>query len=455
MLPEWYAKNKELSRINSILAFGERKQVKKQSKQLQQVMQNRFRWWSYMTPKRVILLVLRIVLGAQVVTLVALELIAFWRERSMKKIKKKPFPYPELDEVKVGGNTLELYADGHDLYTAMLEAIDEAQECIYIESYIWKDDAIGCEVKKHLVAKAEQGIDVYAIFDGFGNLVVPHSFKVFPSSIHSMEYRPIRRPWYIIDPRRYALDHRKLLIADGKIGFIGGYNLGSPFATEWRDTHLRIRGLAAADLAHSFIEFWNRSNPRDRITRHFSRRFDPYISVRGNDAVRLTFPIRDMYIDAIEQADQRILLTNAYFVPDRTLLEALVDARKRGVDVRIVVPWRSNHIIVEWLSRGYFTECLRAGIRVYGYDHTMLHAKTCTIDGQWSTVGTANLDRLSSIGNYEINVEIYSQALARQMELIFEYDTAEAVELRLDYWTSRPWYAKLGETTITPLRYLL
>lgn len=431
--------------------------MKTQGNQLTQVAQSigAPRWWRKWTPRRVIVVVFRIILGAQVVTLATLEIIAFWRERSMKKIKKQPFPYPDLGEVVVGGNTLQLYANGNDLYADMLEAIDDAQETIYIESYIWKDDAIGSEIKKRLIAKADQGVEVYAIFDGFGNLVVPHSFKVFPAKIHALEYQPLKRPWYVIDPRRYALDHRKLLIVDGNIGFIGGYNLGSPFATEWRDTHLRIKGPAAATLAHSFIDFWNRSSPRDRITRHFSRHFDPYISVRGNDAIRLTFPIRDMYIDAIEQAEERILLTNAYFVPDRTLLEALVDARKRGVDVRIVVPWRSNHIVVEWLSRGYFTECLRAGIRVYGYDHTMLHAKTCTIDGQWSTVGTANLDRLSSLGNYEINVEIYSPDLARQMERIFEYDTADAAELRLDDWASRPWYAKLGETTIAPLRILL
>lgn len=405
--------------------------------------------------KRMIMLALQVILGAQIATLLTLELIAFWRERNMKKIKKMPFPYPDLHEVTVGRNKLQLYANGNDVFQAMLEAISEASASIYVESYIWKDDAIGLEIKKRLIAKAEMGVDIYVIFDSFGNLVVPRSFKIFPRSVHALEYRPIRRPWHILDPRHYALDHRKLLIVDGHTGFIGGYNLGSPFATEWRDTHLRIEGPAAADLAHSFIDFWNRTVPRDQITHRYHGRFNPLINVRGNDVARLTFPIRDMYIDAIEKAEQKILLTNAYFVPDRILLEALITARKRGVDVRVVVPWRSNHIVVEWLARGYFTRCLKAGICVFGYQHTMLHAKTCTIDGQWSTVGTANLDRLSSIGNYEINVEVYNQAFARQMEQIFECDTADAVELRLDYWTGRPWYAKLGERTIAPFRYLL
>jgi cardiolipin synthase A/B len=413
------------------------------------------RLWRYLSPRRALLTIVRAALILQVITLVALEVIAMLRERSMKRMKKKPFPYPSLDEVRVGKNRVQLYASGKELYPAMLDAIEGARECIYLESYIWKDDEIGAEVKKRLIQKAEQGIAVYVIFDGFGNLVVPHSFKVFPPSVHALEYVPIKRPWHIFDPRRYALDHRKLLIVDGHIGFIGGYNLGVAFATEWRDTHLRIDGPAAADLAHTFIDFWNRSSPRDEIERHYRRHFDPLITLRGNDASRLTFPIRDMYIDAIDQAEHHIMLSNAYFVPDRSLLGALKEAHKRGVDVRIVVPWASNHIVVEWLSRGYFTECLRAGIRVFGYDHTMLHAKTCTIDGQWSTVGTANLDRLSSLGNYEINVEIYSADVAHQMEKIFAFDTTDAVELTLDYWTNRPWYAKFGESMIAPFRYLL
>ena len=122
--------------------------------------------------------------------------------------------------------------------------------------------------------------------------------------------------------------------------------------------------------------------------------------------------------------------------------------------MQVLVPWISNHVVVDWLTRGYFTECLEAGIRVFGY-RTMLHAKTCTIDGQWSTIGTANLDRLSAVGNYEINAEVYSEALARQMEELFQSDTTNAVELVKGPWISRPWYSKLGERILAPLRLLL
>jgi cardiolipin synthase len=163
---------------------------------------------------------------------------------------------------------------------------------------------------------------------------------------------------------------------------------------------VRIVGPAVADLARSFIDFWNR-----HITRHYPRRFDSRITFLSTDAQRLTFSIRNMYLGAIERAEHTIRLSNAYFVPDGTLFEALKAAARRGVEVQILVPWISNHVAVDWLARGYFTECLQVGIRVFGY-RSMLHTKNCTIDGAWSTIGTANLDRLSSVGKYEINAEV-------------------------------------------------
>ena len=393
-----------------------------------------------------------LLIALESVTVLILQLITAHRRR---KEQKGGFPHPYLNEVQVGENILEVYDYGRDLYDAMLAAIDNARDSIYLETYIWKDDAVGQEFKEHLARKAAQGVDVYVVFDRFANTVVPHDFKVFPPSINVLQYQSICRPWHVFDPRRYALDHRKLLVVDGCSSFIGGYNLGSLYATSWRDTHLRIEGPASADLAQSFIDFWNQQHPKyRRITRHYPRRFNPLINVRGTSTLRLMFPIRDMYIEAIDRAEHAIRLTNAYFVPDRVLLDALKDAAGRGVDVQVLVPWVSNHVVVDWLTRGYFTECLKAQVRIFGYRH-MLHAKTCTIDSQWSTIGTANLDRLSSIGNYEINVEVYSKKLAHQMEELFKCDKTNTFELTLDQWMSRPWYAKLGEHILHPLRFLL
>lgn len=408
---------------------------------------------SRLSIRQILFRTLGIVLVLQIITVATIWIVAKVRNRKPKK--NVSFAHLDLDPVQVGENTLQTYTYGRYLYDAMLAAIDEAQDTIYLESYIWKGDAVGEEFKAHLIRKAEQGVAVYIIFDAFGNLVVPRSFKTFPDSVHSLEYQAIRNPSHFFDPRRYALDHRKLLVVDGKTSFIGGYNIGSLYATEWRDTHLRISGPAANDIAQSFVEFWNRfCRKNQEISHHYTRVFDPAINLRGNDALRLTFPIRDMYIDAVDNAEHTISLTNAYFVPDAILFKSLKDAAERGVDVRVLVPWNSNHFVVDWLARRYFARCLKAGIRIFGY-HTMLHAKTCTIDGQWSTIGTANLDRLSSLGNYEISAEVYSKEVAQQMEAIFKSDTAGAFELTLENWSSRPWYARLGEDILAPLGVVL
>jgi cardiolipin synthase A/B len=406
-------------------------------------------------PRHSILLTLLALTGVlvvlQAVIVIILQVVSARRKR---RRHEGSFPHPSLTDVHVGENRLRVYDYGRDLYDAMLTSIDAARESVYLETFIWKDDEVGRAFKEALVRKAAQGVEVYVVFDSFGNLVVPHAFKVFPETVHVLSYKIASRPWHLLDPRRYALDHRKLLVVDGVTSFDGGYNLG-PYATTWRDTHLRIVGPAAADLAQSFIGFWNRHGTgRAPITRHYPRRYDSRISFRSTDAVRLTFPIRDMYIAAIDRAERSIRLSNAYFVPDGILFDALTAAAQRGVEVQVLVPWISNHVVVDWLTRGYFTACLRAGIRVFGYQH-MFHAKTCTIDGVWSTIGTANLDRLSSVGNYEINAEVESEALARHMEELFSCDTTNAVELTREQWMGRPWYSKLGEVILSPLRALL
>ena len=410
-----------------------------------------FNVWCIRITRRILITVVLL----QVLTAAILLLVAALRRRQRDKTN---FPWRRFDDVQVGENRLRLYCYGRELYDDMLAAIDNAEECIYIESYIWKADNVGWEFKRHLAQKAEKGVAVYVIFDRFANLVVPRSFKSFHPKIHVLQYQTFKHVGHVFDVRRYSLDHRKLLIVDGHTSFIGGYNIGSLYATSWRDTHLRIVGPASADLANSFVDLWNRfrsHKSNNSITSHYPRRFDPFVILHGNDAMHLTFPIRDMYIEAINHADRHIYLTNAYFVPDHVLLGALKDAAQRGVDVRIMVPLESNHILTDWVSHSYYNECLEAGIHLLRYKAAMHHAKTCTIDGQWSTVGTANLDRLSSIGNYEINMEIYSAEFAQQMELLFACDATEVAELTLAAWRNRSWLIKFSEKLLAPYRFML
>jgi len=399
---------------------------------------------------RILLRVTGVIFLLQIATVLILQVVSMQRRHKHHKVS---FAHPRLKEVLVGDNHLLIYDYGRNLYDDMLAAIGDARESIYLETYIWKGDEVGQQFKDALERKAAEGVKVYVIFDRFANTVVPRSFKTFSPAMHVLEYQSIIRPWEVLDPRRFALDHRKMLVVDGTIGFIGGYNLGSLYATSWRDTHLRIEGPATADLAQSFIDFWNEHTIRQpSVKMHYPRRFDPLINIIGTNALRLTFPIRDTYIEAIDRAEHSIYLSNAYFVPDGVLVSALKDAAKRGVDVRLLVPWVSNHIVVDWLARGLFTECLQAGIRIFGYQD-MLHAKTCTIDRVWSTIGTANLDRLSAVGNYEINAVIYDESIACQMEDLFNSDTTNAFEITLEQWIKRAWYQKFAERLLSPFRF--
>jgi cardiolipin synthase len=382
--------------------------------------------------------------------------LVFVSELRKRRAAPASFPHERRQIAEVDGNDVRIYTYGQDLYNAMLAAIDGAQSTIYLETFIWKGDPLGAAFKEHLARKAEAGVRVYVIFDSFANLVVPPRFKRFPAPINTLEYRTLDRVWYLLDPRRYARDHRKLLVVDDEIAFIGGFNLGKLYATEWRDTHLRIRGPAALDLAYAFIDFWNNNrDERPAIEPVANRPWPNRIKVHRNDPARLIFPIRGMYLEAIERAQHHVYLTNAYFIPDRVILSALIAAAQRGVDVRVLLPWQSNHVTADWLARGFFGECLRNGVRIFGFKNAMIHAKTATIDHQWSTVGTANLDRLSLAGNYEINVEIYDPDFAADMEHIFHTDLTNAFELTPERWHSRPVLLWISEKILSPLRPLL
>jgi cardiolipin synthase len=396
------------------------------------------------------------VLGFQLLLALTLTLVDSYRRRGRRP---KPFPRTPPAEVTIGEGTVTTYTYGEDLYDDMLAAIDRARQQILFESYIWKGDEVGERFKRALSEAAGRGVEVYAIYDGFANLVVSPLFKRFGPRLRVLEYPVYNAGWRFFDLRRYGRDHRKILVVDDKVGFVGGYNVGSGYATEWRDTHVRITGPGVWDLKRAFADFWN----LNRRPRHGGRPllletaadWEPRIRVHRNVPRLWMFPIRAMYLEAINRAQQHIYMTHAYFIPDPDFVEALKAAARRGVDVRLLVPATSNHVIADWLSRGYYGELLGAGTRVFRFQGAMVHAKTSTIDGHWSTVGTANIDRLSMTGNYEINVEFIDTALAEQMERIFEVDLSNAVELTAEEWAARGIHKKFTELVLAPLRPLL
>lgn len=396
--------------------------------------------------------------GLQLAIAVGLTLVDSYRRRGKRP---KPFPVTPPETVHVGGSDITTYTFGQNLYDDMLAAIRGAEKQVLFETYIWKGDEVGDQFKQALIEAARRGVDVRVIYDSFANLVVSPAFKHFPPEVKVLRYPIYNAGLKFWDLRRYGRDHRKILVVDEQIGFVGGYNIGSAYATEWRDTHVRIVGPGVWDLKRAFADFWN-LNRRKLLGRserplllETSSVWEPRIRFQRNVPRLWMFPIRSMYLEAINRATRNIWMSHAYFIPDQDFVDALTEAARRGVDVRILIPLKSNHIVADWISRGYFSQLLAAGVRVLRYSGAMIHSKTATIDGEWTTVGTANVDRLSLQGNYEINVEVIDAALAEVMEGIFDTDQSNALELTIAEWEARDLHRKFTEAVLAPLRPLL
>lgn len=385
----------------------------------------------------------------QIAAMVSMTLYESLRKKHRSSRK---FPITDPTPNAVQDNEVTIYTYGEHVYAAMLEAIDNATDYIYFETYIWKGDATGRAFRDALGAAAERGVKVYAVWDGFANLVVPRAFY---NAIHS-KIRTYRHPVFrsLWNPRLWGRDHRKLLSVDGKVGFIGGYNIGKLYATGWRDTHARVIGPGVAELDNAFADFWNlhAAPSQERISSPVKRAWGSALVVHRNTPRISVYPIRNMYLEAIDRASSSIWLTHAYLIPDDDMVAALRDAVNRGVDVRIIVPAQSNHVVADWLSRGYYNRLLQSGIRLFLYQDAMVHSKTGTIDGHWSTIGTANLDRLSLWGNYEVNLEITDDAVAQRLAEVFTVDQSNCIELTEQRWQQRSVIAKATEAFLSPWR---
>ncbi|PJJ56271.1 cardiolipin synthase [Mumia flava] len=391
-----------------------------------------------------------------IVTTVLMTVVA----RHTKKDESAEVSFPTLEPIseQVGDSTITLYTYGQDVYDAMLAEIRGAQDHVYLESYIWKNDELGEEFKREVIAAADRGVDVRLVYDSFANAVVPRAFKQFGPKIQVM-----RHGWFslwilVLRIRKLGRDHRKILVVDGRVGFVGGYNIGADYATKWRDTHMRIQGPLTWELQNAFVDFWNAHAKKRKVEPlddPGADHWEPRLRARRNAPIQMSFPIRNMYLDAIDRAKVRISITQAYFIPDSDILDALLRAAGRGVDVRVLVPENSNHVMADWLSKAFYSRMLEGGIRILFYQPTMVHAKTATIDGRWATVGTANIDRLSLTGNYEINVEVVEESVAAMMDRIFENDCTATRELTLDEWSQRGRMARFGEVVLIPLRPIM
>lgn len=389
--------------------------------------------------------------------------------RKRREPQSGEFPRVEPRELVVAGSPMTTYTFGADVYEAMLADIEAATETVMFETFIWKSSVVGRRFKDALLAAAQRGVEVYVIADSLGNLNnLDLRFKTWPDlpTLHVMKF-PLVRPGIVLgNPRQTGRDHRKLLVVDGEIGYVGGFNIGDVYATTWRDTHLRVEGDAAWELEDAFLDFWNdhrRRRLHDLVTRrplpaipdHGALSWDSRVVAAANSPYRMEFPIRHLYTAALNRASSHVLISMGYFIPDKVILQDLVAAARRGVTVKVLIPEYSNHVLADWAAKPWYSDLLDAGVEIWLFQEAMIHAKTMTVDGRWTTVGTANIDRLSMTGNFEVNLEVYDEALARQMEEVFEVDLTNARRLTGEEWGRRTRAQRVLERVIRPLGPLL
>jgi cardiolipin synthase len=393
----------------------------------------------------------------QVIVAVLISVRARYAERRRAAHRPATYPSATFEPVLLqdAEDVVQLYMRGDELMRDMIAAIDAAEEEVLFETFIWIDDPSGRAMRDALARAFARGVRVYVLWDwALSDHAITPAF--FPTGMHAYPFKKIKPGLGALRPSNILRDHRKVVVIDNHVSFIGGYNVGDEFLS-WRDTHLRIEGVDSRELANAFGDFWNTHVPpmAPRLPNVEGRTWNPHVLVHRNDPSQGIFPIRGMYLEAIDRASERIWITNAYFVPDRAFRAALTDAARRGVDVRVLLPQRSNHPLTDTLAHGMFEDLLHAGVRVFLYRDFMVHAKTAIIDSEWATVGTANLDRWSMLGNYEINAEIRGPRLVMQMAQMYELDLESCDEITLDGWRRRPARMRASERILRSLAPLM
>jgi len=364
----------------------------------------------------------------------------------------------------VTGNKVELLVDGPTTYRSMFAAIENAKDHINMETFIIENDEIGKKFSDLLIYKQRNGVQVNLIYDSVGCLSTSKEFfaSLKESGVNVLEFNPInpliaRKGWQV-----NHRDHRKLLIVDGQIAFVGGINISSVYSsgsfgksnstkdtTPWRDTHLRVAGPVVSEFQKLFMTTWQEQKGAPLAP----KKYFPQPTNQGNEVVRAIGstpdePYSQIYatlLSAINSAETQILLTNAYFVPDPQLLAALKEAVQRGVDVRLLLPEKTDSALVFYASRSYYDELLSAGVKIYVRQDALLHAKTALIDGVWSTIGSTNLDWRSFLNNQEINAVILGQEFGSQMQTLFEKDIESSKLITLETWRKRSIAARIKE----------
>ncbi|MGE5625723.1 MAG: phospholipase D-like domain-containing protein [Bacillota bacterium] len=353
-------------------------------------------------------------------------------DMSSKSAPRKPRQY-----------AVRVFTEGDRLYAAMLASIAGARRSINLESYIFADDEIGRRFIAALTERARRGIDVRVYLDAAGSLFWGPRAVEKALKAGGVKVRWYHR-WVWRKPLRYnRRNHRKLLVVDGRVGYLGGFNIHRENSLtlygeeRWRDTQVEVKGELAQALETLFDAFWHNHRP-----------LRPEISVPGgytlitNHSRLGRLCLRDLYARKFADAKRCIHLTTPYFIPDYRTRRRLMQAALRGVEVRVLVPRKNNERIAKWAAQAAYANLLAAGVHIHEYLPRMLHAKTLTVDGRWGTVGTANLDYRSFFLNYELTLASESGPLVEILEKQFQEDLRQSILIQPRGWAKRSWWLR-------------
>jgi cardiolipin synthase A/B len=360
------------------------------------------------------------------------------------------------------GNRVASLLNGDQVFPAMLDAIRSAKRSIDFETYIYWSGTVGREFGDALAERARAGVPTHLLIDWLGSTRADEKIldTMRDAGVEIVRYRPLR--WYSVDRINHRT-HRKLLVVDGRVGFTGGVGIADQWLghaqdkEHWRDSHFRVEGPVVAQLQAAFLDNWVEAEGHVLDGEAYFPRLVPvgadFAQVFRSAPGEGSASMRLMYLLAIAAATRRILIANAYFVPDSQTVAMLVEARRRGADVEIVVPGPVlDAQIVRRASRATWGPLLEAGVRIYEYQPTMYHTKVMVVDDLWASVGSTNFDDRSFRLNDEANLNVLDAAFGREQARVFDEDRRRSRQVTLEAWRRRPLRERLQERWATLVR---
>lgn len=362
-------------------------------------------------------------------------------------------------------NEIKVMSDGVITFALMLEALEKAEHVINLEFFIVKNDELGNRFRKTLIKKASEGVEVNFLYDAVGSWRLGHHYKetLENAGVNVKAFLPVIAPF--VSRNMNYRNHRKILTIDGKVGFVGGLNIGDEYLGKkeqfgyWRDTHLMIKGEGVYALNHIFLDDWRFSGGEIESYEKYFPKLDieqrtlMQIASSGPDSDKQV--IKQAYFKMIASAKKSVYIESPYLVPEESLMVALKTAALSGVDVKIVIPYIADHFMVYWANQSNIQQLLESNVKVYYYKGGFIHAKTLLVDDVCASVGTANLDIRSMELNFEVNAFIYDDDVIRDLRNDFEEDLYRSEEILLEEFKKRKAYRKVLEAfgrLVSPLQ---